>query len=137
MKFPIVELTAFFGTLITLLAGISRLISESRDNKRSNEKTAESLEEIKGTINSIKDTAKSNSEEIAKVANGTKTLHRYRLFHDMSEDVLRGYTTLERKREMAKLFESYKLLDGNGEIELLYHEFVELPLKEEIKDEIK
>ncbi len=55
----------------------------------------------------------------------------------MTKDILNGYTTLENKREIAKLFDSYKMLDGNGEIEMMYkEEFIDLPLRKEKKDEI-
>ncbi|MHB9781195.1 hypothetical protein ACXM1Q_000400 [Streptococcus sp. 10F2] len=109
------EIVTLFGAVVALLGGVSKLLSESR-------RSAETLEQIKKT-------ADSNSEALTKVTNGTRTSLRYRLFHDMQVDIAKGYTTLERKREIAKLFESYKILDGNGEIELMYHEFVELPLK--------
>lgn len=125
------EIVALFGAVVALLGGVSKLLSESRESKLLNQRSAQSLEKIESDVAQIKTTADSNSEAIAKVATGTKNLHRYRLFHDMQADILRGYTTLERKREIAKLFESYKALDGNGEIELMYHEFVELPLKGE------
>lgn len=127
----IAEVITLFGTVVALLGGISKLLSESRESKIHNQRSAEALQKIEADVTQIKQTADSNSHEISKVATGTKNLHRYRLFHDMQTDILRGYTTLERKREIAKLFESYKALGGNGEIELLYHEFVELPLKGE------
>lgn len=127
----IAEVITLFGTVVALLGGISKLLSESRESKIHNQRSAEALQKIEADVTQIKQTADSNSYEISKVATGTKNLHRYRLFHDMQTDILRGYTTLERKREIAKLFESYKALGGNGEIELLYHEFVELPLKGE------
>lgn len=125
----IAETITLLGAIVALLGGVSRLISESRENKRYNERSAETLEVIKADVAKIKSTADSNSEIVVKVAKGTRNSLRYRLFHDMQSDIVRGYTTLERKREMAILFESYKELDGNGEIELIYHEFVELPLK--------
>ncbi|HEM3578348.1 TPA: hypothetical protein U1C15_002045, partial [Streptococcus suis] len=43
----------------------------------------------------------------------------------------RGWTTLEERREIAKLFESYKALGGNGEIETMYQIYIQLPMKEE------
>ena len=70
-----------------------------------------------------------NNLEIHSDAN--KHIIRYRLFHDMTRDVKMGYTTLERKREIAKLFAAYKRVGGNGEIEMLYNEeFMDLPLEE-------
>ena len=70
-----------------------------------------------------------NNLEIHSDAN--KHIIRYRLFHDMARDVKMGYTTLERKREIAKLFAAYKRVGGNGEIEMLYNEeFMHLPLEE-------
>lgn len=124
------EIVALFGAVVALLGGVSKLLSESR-------RSAESLEKIEADVSNIKATADSNHEALVKVASGTKTSLRYRLFHDMKEDIIKGYTTLERKREIAKLFESYKILDGNGEIELMYREFVELPLKEEEEHETR
>lgn len=132
-KVPIVEITALIGAIVALIGGIQRLIAESRENRRHNEKTAETLEGIKADVANIRVTADSNHELITKTANGTKTTLRYRLSHDMQMDIVSGYTTLERKRELAKLFEAYKHLDGNGEVEVLYHEYIELPLKEEME----
>ncbi len=85
----------------------------------------------------IKADLASNAEELEKLKKNSKDITRYRLYHDMTKDIIAGYTTLENKREIAKLFDSYKMLDGNGEIEMMYkEEFIDLPLRKEKKDEI-
>lgn len=124
------EVTGLLTAVGALLGVGHKIISELRANNRKNNQIVADLAEVKSGVSEIQEVAVLNTS-------GIKTLHSYRLAHDMKADILRGYTTLDRKQEMAKIFESYKKLGGNGEIELLYHEFVELPLKEEEDHETK
>lgn len=124
------EVTGLLTAVGALLGIGHKIISELQANNHKNNQIVEDLAEVKTGVADIKETATIN-------AAGLKTLHSYRLSHDMKADILRGYTTLGRKQAIAKLFESYKKLGGNGEIDVLYHEFVELPLREEDDHETK
>jgi len=124
------EVTGLLTAVGALLGVGHKIISELRANSQKNNQIMEDLAEVKLGVSEIQESALKNSS-------GLKTLHSYRLAHDMKADIMRGYTTLDRKLAMAKLFESYKNLGGNGEIESLYREFSELPLKEEEDHETK
>ncbi|HEL2457950.1 TPA: hypothetical protein TZY53_000874 [Streptococcus suis] len=124
------------GTLITTLANyfIGRRDNEVKNGQK---EIIQSLDVLKNDNIKIKADLASNAEELNKLKKNSKDITRYRLYHDMTKDILNGYTTLENKREIAKLFDSYKMLDGNGEIEMMYkEEFIDLPLRKENKDEI-
>ncbi|MVX58255.1 hypothetical protein E5983_01020 [Streptococcus danieliae] len=124
------EVTGLLTAVGALLGIGHKIVSELQANNRKNSQIVADMAEVKSGVSEIRESALKNSD-------GLKTLHSYRLAHDMKADILRGYTTLDRKQAIAKLFESYKKLGGNGEIELLYHEFVELPLKEEENHETR
>ena len=123
-------LVAGFTTIVTTIITSYTKIKESVivNNHNSIIESLDSLKENNIKINERLDGISANLE-IHSDAN--KHMIRYRLFHDMTRDVKIGYTTLERKREIAKLFASYKRIGGNGEIEMLYkEEFMHLPLEE-------
>lgn len=118
--------TAIVTTTITSYTKIKE--STMVQNQNSILEALGSLKENDIKTNEQLDSISANLE-IQSDAN--KHMIRYRLFHDMTRDVKIGYTTLERKREIAKLFTSYKQIGGNGEIEMLYNEeFMHLPLEE-------
>lgn len=124
------------GTLITTLANyfIGRRDNEVKNGQK---EINQSLDVLKNDNIKIKADLASNVEELDKLKKNSKDITRYRLFHDMTKDIMAGYTTLENKREITKLFDSYKMLDGNGEIEMMYkEEFIDLPLRKEKKDEV-
>ncbi|HEL1563468.1 TPA: hypothetical protein TX924_000945 [Streptococcus suis] len=124
------------GTLITTLANyfIGRRDNEVKNGQK---EIIQSLDVLKNDNIKIKADLASNVEELDKLKKNSKDITRYRLFHDMTKDIMAGYTTLENKREITKLFDSYKMLDGNGEIEMMYkEEFIDLPLRKEKKDEV-
>lgn len=121
---------AGFTTIVTTAITSYTKIKES-DMVKNQNSILEALDSLKE--NDIKMSERLdgivNNLEIHSDAN--KHSIRYRLFHDMARDVKMGYTTLERKREIAKLFAAYKRIGGNGEIEMLYNEeFMHLPLEE-------
>lgn len=123
------------GTLISTVANffISR---KDKEVKQGHSEIIQSLEVLKNDNIKIKADLTSNAEELAKVKTNSKDITRYRLFHDMTQEIMAGSTSLEKKREIAKLFASYKMLDGNGEIEMMYEEeFIDLPLREESRHE--
>ena len=78
--------------------------------------TVEEIKEVKSELDTLK--------------NSRRSSRRYTLFRDLENAIERGWTTLEERREIAKLFESYKVLGGNGEIQTMYEIFTHLPIKE-------
>ncbi|WP_239017172.1 hypothetical protein [Streptococcus suis] len=132
-------ITVSGGVVGTLISTISNFFIGKRDNevKQGQKEIIQSLDVLKNDNIKIKADLASNAEELDKLKKNSKDITRYRLYHDMTKDILNGYTTLENKREIAKLFDSYKMLDGNGEIEMMYkEEFIDLPLRKEKQDEI-
>lgn len=131
-------ITVSGGVVGTLISTIANFFISRKDNevKQGHSEIIQSLEVLKNDNIKIKADLTSNAEELAKVKTNSKDITRYRLFHDMTKEIMAGSTTLEKKREIAKLFASYKMLDGNGEIEMMYEEeFIDLPLREENKNE--
>ncbi|HGA1326130.1 TPA: hypothetical protein ACIRIH_001834 [Streptococcus suis] len=127
------------GVIGTLISTVADFFIKRRDNevKRGQKEIIQSLDVLKNDNIKIKADLASNAEELDKLKKNSKDITRYRLYHDMTKDIIAGYTTLENKREIAKLFDSYKMLDGNGEIEMMYkEEFIDLPLRKEKKDEV-
>lgn len=132
-------ITVSGGVVGTLISTISNSFIGKRDNevKQGQKEIVQSLDVLKNDNIKIKADLASNAEELKKLEKNSKDITRYRLYHDMTKEIIAGYTTLENKREIAKLFDSYKMLDGNGEIEMMYkEEFIILPLRKEKKDEI-
>ena len=78
--------------------------------------TAEEIKVVKSELDTLK--------------NSSRASRRYTLFRDLEIAIERGFTTLEERREVAKLFECYKVLGGNGEIQTMYEIFTQLPIKE-------
>lgn len=125
-------ITVVGGVVGTLITTISNLVINRRDGKSRHGEIIKSLDILKDDNVKIKADLSNNAKEIEAVKINSKDITRYRLFHDMKKDIMAGSTTLERKREIAKLFASYKMLGGNGEIEMMYNdEFIELPLRKE------
>ena len=112
-------------TFLTTIGGIAIAKIGSNNNKELT------------TINNRLDVLQNTAEEIKEVKSGLDTLktssrasQRYTLFKDLEIAIERGYTTLEERREIAKLFECYKVLGGNGDIQTMYAIFTHLPIKE-------
>lgn len=121
---------------VALVSAVTTVISKVVDGifGSKHKQIMQSQESIFDTLKTLNGDTIQIKNDLENVKKNSKDITRYRLFHDMTLDIVAGYTTLERKREIAKLFASYKMLDGNGEIEMMYkNEFIELPLKEEIK----
>lgn len=93
------------------------------------------LESLKQSVDDVTAIGRKNNEDIAKVANGTRITESYRLEIDLSSAIERGYRTREECRRIQPLFKSYQELGGNGYIEDLYHQFIELSVKEEQHEE--
>ncbi|HFI0092613.1 TPA: hypothetical protein ACGO21_001830 [Streptococcus suis] len=84
------------------------------------QKTADDNQSSVGLVKDELDTLKTSS----------RSSRRYTLYRDLDKAIERGWTTLEERREIAKLFESYQILGGNGEIQTMYEIYITLPLKE-------
>ena len=113
------------GTFLTAIGGIAIAKIGSNSNKELT------------NINTRLDTLQNTAEKIKEVKNELDTLktssrasRRYTLFRDLEIAIERGYTTLEERRELSKLFECYQVLGGNGEIQTMYDIFTHLPIKE-------
>ncbi|NQJ67653.1 hypothetical protein HO543_00160 [Streptococcus suis] len=132
-------ITVAGGVIGTLITAVTNFFINRRDTevKQGQKEILQSLDVLKDDNIKIKADLASNAAELEKLRTNSKDITRYRLFHDMTKDIMAGSTTLENKREIAKLFASYKMLDGNGEIEMMYkEEFIDLPLRKEKKDEV-
>ncbi|MGT2896237.1 hypothetical protein Javan174_0056 [Streptococcus phage Javan174] len=129
--------TAVLTTLITacssILVVIVNKVFEHRENKKKGilDEILENLNSLSAKVRAIDETATDTNGQVASIKDGTKKIQRYRLFHDLKKEIMRGYTTIEIYRELSILFESYKNLGGNGEIEALYEKYKELPIREE------
>lgn len=113
------------GTFLTTIGGIAIAKIGSNNNKELS------------TINNRLDVLQNTAEEIKEVKNeldilktSSRASRRYTLFRDLEIAIERGFTTLEERREIAKLFECYQVLGGNGEIQTMYDIFTHLPIKE-------
>ena len=84
------------------------------------------LDVLQNTAEEIKEVR----TELGTLKNSSRASRRYTLFRDLEQAIERGYTSLEERREIAKLFECYKVLGGNGEIQTMYDIFTHLPIKE-------
>ena len=113
------------GTFLTTVGGIAIAKIGSNNNKE--------LSTINNRLNVLQNTAEEIKEvrsELDTLKNSSRASRRYTLFRDLEIAIERGYTTLEERREIAKLFECYKVLGGNGEIQTMYDIFTQLPIKE-------
>lgn len=113
------------GTFLTTIGGIAIAKIGSNNNKE--------LTTMNNRLDVLQNTAEEIKEvrtELDTLKNSSRSSRRYTLFRDLDEAIERGYTTLEERREIAKLFESYQVLGGNGEIQTMYDIFTQLPIKE-------
>lgn len=113
------------GTFLTTIGAIAIAKIGSNNNKELStinnrldvlQNTAEEIKEVKSELDTLK--------------NSSRASRRYTLFKDLEQAIERGYTTLEERRELSKLFECYQVLGGNGEIQTMYDIFTHLPIKE-------
>ena len=117
--------TPIAGTFLTTIGGIAIAKIGSNNNKElANMNTR--LDTLQNTADEIKEVR----SELDTLKNSSRSSRRYTLFKDLEQAIERGYTTLEERREIAKLFECYKVLGGNGEIQTMYEIFTQLPIKE-------
>lgn len=126
----ITAITPIAGPFLTTVGGI--VIAKIGSNAK-NELTT-----INARLTTLQKVADDNQVNLKDVKNemdslksSSRSSRRYTLYKDLDTAIERGWTTLEERREIAKLFESYKVLGGNGEIETMYGIYCELPLEKE------
>lgn len=118
--------------------GFGYLAARSNNlNKAQFGELKQNMEDIKDDVSNVKKVVDGNrsslndvKEEVNTLKNSSCSSRRYLLYKDLEIAIERGWTTLEERREIAKLFESYKILGGNGEIQTMYEIYITLPLKE-------
>lgn len=132
--------TAVLTTVITACSGMLTVLLTKLFEWKSN-KAKGVLQEISTTLCTLKDQVDGIDQRTVEInhqndviQDGTRKIQRYRLYHDLKREVMQGYTTLDHFRELSILFESYKNLGGNGEVEALFDKYKELPITDEYKD---
>ncbi|HEM4321350.1 TPA: hypothetical protein U1X88_000289 [Streptococcus suis] len=118
--------------------GFGYLAARSNNlNKAQFGELKQSMEDIKDDVSNVKKVVSDNrnslndvKEEVEMLKNSSRSSRRYLLYKDLEIAIERGWTTLEERREIAKLFDSYKILGGNGEIETMYQIYIQLQIKE-------
>lgn len=118
--------------------GFGYLAARSNNlNKAQFGELKQNMEDIKDDVSNVKKVVNSNrsslndvKEEVSTLKNSSRSSRRYLLYKDLEIAIEREWTTLEERREIAKLFDSYKILGGNGEIETMYQIYIQLPIKE-------
>ncbi|MGO0053871.1 hypothetical protein [Streptococcus suis] len=118
--------------------GFGYLAARSNNlNKAQFGELKQGMEDIKDDVANVKKVVSDNrnslndvKEEVDTLKNSSRSSRRYLLYKDLEMAIERGWTTLEERREIAKLFDSYKILGGNGEIETMYQIYIQLPIKE-------
>ncbi|HEL2737684.1 TPA: hypothetical protein UDO34_000454 [Streptococcus suis] len=118
--------------------GFGYLAARSNNlNKAQFGELKQGMEDIKDDVSNLKKVADDNQSNLKAVKsdvdnlkNSSRSSRRYLLYKDLEIAIERGWTTLEERREIAKLFDSYKILGGNGEIETMYQIYIQLPIKE-------
>lgn len=129
--------TAVLTTIITACTGLLTVlvnkIFEWHSNKAKSvlEEISSTLGDLKGQVDGIDRRTVAINHQNDVIQDGTRKIQRYRLYHDLKREVMRGYTTLDHFRELSILFESYKNLGGNGEVEALYEKYKDLPIRED------
>ncbi|HFI0067434.1 TPA: hypothetical protein ACGOTM_001356 [Streptococcus suis] len=118
--------------------GFGYLAARSNNlNKAQFGELKQSMEDIKDDVSNVKKVVDGNrsslndvKEEVSTLKNSSRSSRRYLLYKDLETAIERGWTTLEERREIAKLFDSYQILGGNGEIATMYQIYIQLPIKE-------
>ena len=116
-----------------LLTVLLNKMFEWKSNKAKGvlEEISTTLCTLKKQVDGIDQTTVAINHQNDVIQDGTRKIQRYRLYHDLKHEVMRGYTTLDHFRELSILFESYKNLGGNGEVEALYEKYKDLPIRED------
>ena len=119
------------AVVIALVGGIVSIITAqitTQSNKNA-EMIASKLSDINKEITELKKDVSDVKEIGEENRAGIRQTQRYRLFKEMTRDIKLGYTTLSRLNEISKLYHSYEMLGGNGEIHDLYEIYIKLPVR--------
>lgn len=119
------------AVVIALVGGIVSIITAqitTQSNKNA-EMIASKLSDINKEITELKKDVSDVKEIGGENRAGIRQTQRYRLFKEMTRDIKLGYTTLSRLNEISKLYHSYEMLGGNGEIHDLYEIYIKLPVR--------
>lgn len=117
---------AFVGGIVSIIT--AQITTQSNKNA---EMIASKLSEINKEITELKKDVSDVKEIGGENRAGIRQTQRYRLFKEMTRDIKLGYTTLNRLNEISKLYHSYEMLGGNGEIHDLYEIYIKLPVRPE------
>ena len=120
--------TSVLTTLITVSGGFLATLTTQLMARRE-KVTKEQYRAISETLETVTNQLETIQANTELVKDGTKKIQRYRLHHDLTRDILQGYTYIDDYRELTILFEAYQDLGGNGEVEKLYRQFEKLPIK--------
>lgn len=110
-----------FWSVVTpgLLIPVIKYYSEKSKEKteKQNDKTIERLDKIDAKLESQ--------------GQATKNIIRYRLIKNMRHAIRRGYTSSSELQEMCNLYDSYHELGGNGTVDKVYNDFINLKIDDE------
>lgn len=117
---------AFVGGIVSIIT--AQITTQSKKNA---EIITSKLSDINKEITELK----KDVSDVKKIGgdnrDGIRQTQRYRLFKEMTRDIKLGYTTLSCLNEISKLYHSYEMLGGNGEIHDLYEIYIKLPVRPE------
>ena len=86
------------------------------------------LEKSVGEINEI---GRENRDNLSIIGKGLQRLQRFRLQENLKKAIRRGSTNQHEIEELARLYESYIELGGNGAIKILFEKFLKLEILED------
>lgn len=117
---------AFVGGIVSIIT--AQITTQSKKNA---EMITNKLSDINKDITELKKDVSDVKTIGGENRDGIRHTQRYRLFKEMTCDIKLGYTTLSRLNEISKLYHSYEMLGGNGEIHDLYEIYIKLPVRPE------
>lgn len=134
------SVVAVVGSIAGVWISIAKHRKESRNERnellKQQEYVAQTLERIVVDIEELKTQNQIQQSEIESSKEFTKSHFRIGLYNLLTMAMERGYTYVSEATEITKMYAIYKKYGGNGEIELLYHKYDKLEIKED-KYEIK
>ncbi|WP_314046381.1 hypothetical protein [uncultured Granulicatella sp.] len=130
------------AVVIAFLGGIVSIITAqiTAQSKRNAEIIANKISDLNKDITEFKKYVSADISELKKDVSDVKEIggknrdgirqtQRYRLYKEMTRDIKAEQTTLSRSNEISKLYHSYEVLGGNGEIHDLYEIYKKLPVR--------
>ena len=106
----------------------------SKTTKEADQKLMDLTEKIdileKSVLN-VEGIGEDNQKNLSIIGKGLQRLQRFRLQENLKNALKRGYTNQHEIEELARLYESYIELGGNGAIKVLFERFLDLEIKED------